>query len=146
MTISAVILDLDGILLDTEVVARKAWQKAADEFGFEFSEELYSKVVGRPVAECRDIFEAVLPDGVDYEQYLEQSDVLYFGEMDRNGISMVNGAAALLDWIEQSDLDAAIATSSNRDHAEFKLQKAGLAGRIDIMVTCDDVKARQAGT
>ncbi len=140
MSISAVILDLDGVLIDTESVARRAWFQAAVECGFQFSDELYAKVVGRPVASCRQIFQTVLPDGISFEHFLKCSDYLYHSEMERNGVAMMDGIPELLDWIEQIDLDKSIATSSEREAAEKKLELAGLSGRIEIMVTSDEVK------
>ena len=140
MSISAVILDLDGVLIDTESVARRAWFQAAVECGFQFSDELYAKVVGRPVDCCRQVFQPVLPDGISFKHFLKCSDHLYHSEMEQNGVAVMEGIPELLNWIEQTDLNKSIATSSGREAAEKKLELAGLSGRIEIMVTSDDVK------
>ena len=52
MSISAVVLDLDGVLIDTESIAFRAWQQAAEEFGFKISLEVYSRIIGRTVEAC----------------------------------------------------------------------------------------------
>ena len=140
MSISAVILDLDGVLIDTESVARRAWFQAAVECGFQFSDDLYANVVGRPVASCRQVVQSVLPDGISFEYFLKCSDHLYHSEMEQNGVAVMDGIPELLNWIEQTDLEKSIATSSGRESAEMKLELAGLSGRIEIMVTSDDVK------
>jgi len=140
MTITAVILDLDGVLIDTESVAKKAWFEAAVDCGFEFSEQLYTTMVGRPVESCRELIVPLLPEDVEIDQFMQRSAFLYFDEMERNGIQLVPGILALLDWVEEANLATAIATSSDRQHAQRKLRMAGLENRISTMITCNDVK------
>lgn len=48
----AVIFDMDGLIIDTEVVARTAWQKAAAELGYLMDDDLYSRFVGRRTRDC----------------------------------------------------------------------------------------------
>ncbi len=140
MTVNAIILDLDGVLIDTETIARKAWFQAARDCDFEFSDQLYANMVGRPVALCRNIIQPNLPEHVDIDVYMQRSEYLYRADMDKNGIQLIQGVPELLDWIENSGLSAAIATSSTRDHAHQKIRIAGLGNRINTIVTCDDVQ------
>lgn len=140
MSISAVILDLDGVLIDTESLALRAWQQAAKEFGFNLSLEDYSKFIGRTVEAGRaEIFE-IIPDKSAIDQYMKRSDDLYFDTMEREGIRLMPGVLELLDWVEQTGLHHTVATSSDRVHAEWKIQLAGLAERIGEFVTCNDVQ------
>jgi phosphoglycolate phosphatase-like HAD superfamily hydrolase len=44
--VAGVILDMDGLLLDTELVYRKAFIAAAARLGFDMSEDLYQGMVG----------------------------------------------------------------------------------------------------
>ncbi len=140
MNVTAVIFDLDGVLIDTESVAQKSWYQAAKDFGFEFSAELYADMVGRPVELCRELIKPNLPEGINIDEYMHRSEHLYTDTMERDGVQLIQGVPDLLKWIEQSGLAVAIATSSQRDNAHKKIQMAGLQGKIEIIVTCDDVK------
>ncbi len=141
MSISALILDLDGVLIDTETVGRRAWHRAANEMGFEFSEKNYAKLVGRSIKSCRKIIKTILPAAIDFNEYMARSNSIYHDEMERNGISIMSGVTELLQLIEHLDLDAAIATSSSRDTAERKIEISGLSGCFETMITSDDVKS-----
>ena len=44
---SAVIFDVDGLLLDTERLMSNIWKRVSKEFGFELTDELYSAMIGR---------------------------------------------------------------------------------------------------
>ena len=140
MNISAFILDLDGVLIDTESVAQKAWYQAAKDLGFEFFDELYANMMGRPVERCRELIEPHLPEGINIDQYMQQAEHLYTDTMERNGIQLIAGVSDLLYWINQSGYAVAIATSSQRDNALKKIAIAGLQNKIEVVVTCDDVK------
>ena len=47
--IKAVLFDMDGTVLDTEPMYKRAWKAAFDSAGYEFSEELFNKCVGLSV-------------------------------------------------------------------------------------------------
>ena len=44
---AGVIFDMDGLMLDTERIARIAWQEAALLFGHRMSDELFASLIGR---------------------------------------------------------------------------------------------------
>lgn len=140
MTISAVILDLDGVLIDTESLALKVWQQAAADFGFNVSTEVYSRIIGRTVEAGRAEILKIIPDKSAIDQYMRHSDVLYFETMEQEGIQLMPGVLELLDWIDKAGLKHTVATSTARAHAEWKIQAAGLAERIGNFICCDDVK------
>ena len=43
----AIIFDMDGLLIDTERLALKAWQLAGADFGFPINDEVFIRMVGR---------------------------------------------------------------------------------------------------
>jgi beta-phosphoglucomutase-like phosphatase (HAD superfamily) len=51
----AVIFDMDGLILDSEVVYRTAWQQSAAELGYRMSDDLYTSFAGRRTVECEAI-------------------------------------------------------------------------------------------
>ena len=59
MNLQAVILDMDGLMLDTEPLYKRAWQRAARHVGFEISDELCTSFSGKS---DRDSEEALLQE------------------------------------------------------------------------------------
>src|SRR5262249_33681032 len=61
--VEAVIFDMDGLLLDSERLYRKAVVECTAHMGFEFREEFYAGMVGIPWKDC----EIVLQDRLGLE-------------------------------------------------------------------------------
>ena len=140
MKLSGVILDLDGVLIDTESISKRAWVQAAEEFGFIFSDLLYSKIAGRSVLSARREIEEETEGFIDLESYIERSTFLYNEEMNCNGVQMMIGVLELLEFLDQAKLSAAIATSTSRFQADRKLDRSGLQGKIKVIVTGDQIE------
>ncbi len=137
MKISGVILDLDGVLIDTESISRMAWMRAASEFGFEIPETLYQKIVGYSVADARKEISTLTNGRIDMDNYMERSAAIYYDEMRSNGVGLMPGVPELLEYLQHRELKLAIATSTIQEQAEWKLKKSGLLGAIDDVITGD---------
>ena len=55
---AAVILDMDGLLLDTEPLAMRAWSEAAARLGVTFDDALVHRMIGRNFADCSMLLRA----------------------------------------------------------------------------------------
>lgn len=137
MIVTGVILDLDGVLIDTESISRKAWLQAAAEFEFDFPESFYSKIVGHSVQSARKEIEAMTDGRIDMDRYMARSADIYNGEMHNKGVDLLPGVPELLDFLSQNELKTAIATSTTWDQADWKLKKCGLYGVIADVITGD---------
>src|SRR5687767_1834496 len=52
MKITAVVFDMDGLMLDTEPLYKAAWQQSSAELGFDLDDRAYSVMIGRPNEDC----------------------------------------------------------------------------------------------
>ena len=104
MKLSAVILDFDGVLIDTETISRNAWMQAASEFGFEFPESLYEEIVGNSVLAARKRITEFVDGLIDMDQYMDRSAAIYNGTMATNGIDVMPGVIELIEFIREHNL------------------------------------------
>jgi len=136
--LQAVILDMDGLMLDTESIYKRAWETAASELGYAFEDELYLTCLGQPLQAC----EAVLKRfGKDFplDDFRTRWQVLWKSEVESSGISTKPGLEDLLEDLKNNGIPAAVATSSGKDYANFSLQKAQLHDQFEIIVSGDQV-------
>jgi len=135
----AVIFDMDGLMLDTERVARIAWQRAAMDLGFPISDELYASILGRDVRDTETILVNALGPTFSYatlrEHYLKRFNEL----VEKHGIATKPGLIPLLDYLGQKGIRTSVATSTGRDRALSRLKSAGVLERFRHVVTGDEV-------
>ncbi len=140
MDIRAVVLDMDGLMLDTEPIYKATWQQAALELGFDFNDPWYSRLTGRPNPDCER--EIVLRFGSEFpmERFRARWQELWRSSVNDRGIPTKPGLLEFLSFVEEQALLTAVATSTGAAYAESSLRTAGLDGRFDVVVTGDQVK------
>jgi beta-phosphoglucomutase-like phosphatase (HAD superfamily) len=142
MPFTAIIFDMDGLMLDTEVLYRSAWQGAARACGFDLSHAGYAELIGlgRHEAEAK----LARRFGPSFSVQTFASDwERRWAEQTRSTIPIKAGLIELLDWVDAQRVPFAVATSTDAEYAAACLRKAGLADRIDCLVTGDQVRARK---
>jgi len=137
--LSAVILDLDGLMLDTEPIARQAWQRAASERGYIIDDSLYNRIIGRTPRDTKRLLVDALGDRFPYrEARLSQQE--YFEQaIEKGKLESKPGLHKLLQAIDDLKLRNAIATSSHRASALRKLSAAGLQNTFETIVCGEEV-------
>ena len=138
-TVNAVLLDMDGTLLDTEKVYFDSLVAALNACGYSDGVgALCHSMVGLPGPVCeamlRDHYGAAFPMAGVNQAFLDHRD-----EMMRAGLPLKTGTLALLDALVAADCPTAIVTSSSRRGAERNLALAGIRDRFDTLLTLDDV-------
>ncbi len=140
MKISAVILDMDGLMLDTERLARIAWDRAMADWGRSIPDEVYYRLIGRSVRDVGALLREALTADLPFEEIAERKRQYIDEAIARHGIPVKPGVFELLDWTEQVGLKKATATSTFREVAMHKLALTGLENRFDAIVCGDDVR------
>lgn len=136
---TAILFDMDGLMIDTERMAQRAWQQAGAEFGFTLPAALYLQAVGRTAPATEALFRAGL--GADFPfaaVYARKQHYLYTA-IEEEGIPTKPGLLELLDRVERREIAKAVATSTARVLAIKKLTAAKLLRRFDTMVCGDEV-------
>ncbi len=130
ITCSALLFDMDGVLIDSTPAVARVWSRWAIGHGFD-PETIVRKAHGRPsIATIRDL----LPHA-DHEA---ENREVESGELaDMNGVVFLPGARELLSVLPPGRWT--IVTSCTRPLAEARLRAAGLP-IPQRLVTCDDVK------
>ena len=136
-TIAAVVFDMDGLLIDSEVLVRAGIQRAAREVGHDFPDALFARTIGRSdaayLASVREHFGPDFP----MERFREAEARGIAAEL-AGGIALKTGVVELLDHLDRLSLPRAVATSSLRASAERHLGEHGLFERFDAVVTRED--------
>jgi beta-phosphoglucomutase-like phosphatase (HAD superfamily) len=137
---SAIIFDMDGLVLDTETTYFIAWQQAAASMGYTLSDGFCASLSGlsgeagtqKLLAECGADFELSTfkhAAGLHWHDYVKQ-----------HGIAVKHGFHDLLALIVQHDIPYCLATNSRTINALECLALAGLPEVFDLIISRDDVQ------
>lgn len=135
----AVILDLDGLILDTEPTYRRAWQQAACELGLTLTETWLAQLSGLSIDAVEQALRQTLGAGFDPKLFHAVSARIWQEQIARGGIPVRPGYSALLAALRRPALPYALATNSHRPHAEYCLRLAGIDKDFPVLVTRSEV-------
>jgi HAD superfamily hydrolase (TIGR01509 family) len=137
--VDAVLLDMDGTLLDTEKVYFESLVAALNTCGYgQDAVALCHSMIGLPGSVCeamlRDHHGPKFPMAEVSQAFIDNRDAMM-----RSGLPLKPGTLALLDGLAAANCTMAIVTSSSRHGAERNLTLAGIRDRFDTILTLDDV-------
>jgi len=135
----AVILDMDGLMLDTEGLAARAWTDAAALVGIRFDHAVTRHLIGRNFPDCAALIRAHHGEGYPVDDLMRAWHDAYDAIVDREGIALKPGLAELLAWLEDERIPKAVATSTRRSRAQAKLVHTGLFERFAALVGGDEI-------
>ena len=137
-----IIFDVDGLLLNTEFLWRKAWKDVAAKYGVPKFAEVFSKVVGISGSDVERVLNNELSD---VENRMELLDIARSvgTEYLENDIELMPGVTELLDVLENKDIRKAVATTTSRDATIKRLTKLGLINRFEYILCGDEVTKRK---
>lgn len=136
----AVIFDMDGLMLDTEPLAARAWLEAAKDIGISFDDGISPRLVGRNFADCRALISEHHGESYPTDVLMRRWHVTYDAIVAREGIMLKPGLLELLEWLESRDIRKAVATSTRRSRAIAKLLHTSLLERFATLVGGDEVQ------
>jgi HAD superfamily hydrolase (TIGR01509 family) len=137
--VRAVLLDMDGTLLDTERVYFDSLVTALGAFGYtDDVETLCHAMVGLPGPDCEAMLHARYGASFPLAD-VSKAFIACRDEIFEAGLPLKIGAVELLDALQNSECPMAIVTSSSRRAAEAHLTLAGIRERFETILTCDDV-------
>ena len=136
---AAVIFDMDGLLLDTEPLAARAWADAAAALDVDFDSALALSMVGRNFPDCVTMVRAHYGAGYPVDALLDRWHTAYDTIIAREGLQVKPGAIELIDWLERNAIPRAVATSTRRERARAKLVHTSLLPRFRDIVGGDEV-------
>lgn len=136
----AVILDMDGLMLDTEIMEYRAWQRACADFGWSFSREQHLQVLGRNHRDAEAAMAAWWRAAPASRGSLEEIRDRAAGYFRQREITVKDGLPELLAWAGRERVPVAVASSSSRTTITDRLRGAGVGEPIRIIAGGDEVR------
>ena len=139
-TFEAIIFDMDGLLLDSERMAYNAFQQTCRQFELGDRNELYMQCIGTNADATKKILSEGLGDDVEFDHFWKICRATYHEAIATKGIPLKEGVTTLLEHISSLNIPAAIATSTQTDIAQTKLQNSGILDYFRIIIGGEQVR------
>lgn len=136
----AVVMDMDGLAVDTEEAYCSAWRAGASEFGCELSEEFCRGLFGRHADDVRDALIAACGERFDHARFADIAARHWYQHIRTRGVAPMPGLDQLLVLLGERRIPYALATNSDARYALEVLDAAGLRERFPVIVTRDQVR------
>lgn len=140
MKTKGIISDMDGVILDTEKLYVRFWREAAKFYGFEMTlnHALGIRSLSGKLAEGK--LQGWFGKAFSYEAVRQKRIELMDEFVEQNGIEPKPGAQKLLAYIKENGYALALATATPIDRASRYLEKVGLLGYFDRIVSAREVE------
>lgn len=146
MDIHAVVLDFDGLILDTEWPHYRSWCEQFEARGAELALDRWVTKVGShpsmqddPFDPCAEL-EALIGRQLDHDEVRAEQQARWFAMLDAAGPRP--GIVELIDAADQRGLPLGVASSSTRGWVTRHLERLELMGRFRVVLGRDDVGGR----
>jgi HAD superfamily hydrolase (TIGR01509 family) len=135
---TAVIFDCDGTLVDSEPLARLAWEQALTPYGYMLTDADAEASVGLPYPRVHAYFaaRAELPGA---EPFWTEFSGRLFALIDSSLVRFEDAVEAARA-LRARGVPVAVASSSPRDRLQRTLGRAGLLDAFDVVVSGDEVE------
>lgn len=134
-TITAVLFDMDGLVLDTEKLYTRFWQEAANALGYPMTKEqaLGMRSLNRGVGLAK--MQSYFGPEVDYDKIRNKRIELMDAFVEQEGVTLKPGIHELLAYLKEHGIKTAIATSSPLERTLLYLGSVGLEQSFDELVS-----------
>lgn len=134
-SITAILFDMDGLVLDTEKLYTRFWQEAANMLGYPMTKEqalgMRSLNRGAGLAKMQSYFGSE----VDYDAIRAKRIELMDTFVEKEGVTLKPGIRELLAYLKEQGIKTAIATSSPLERTVLYLTSVGLEKSFDELVS-----------
>jgi HAD superfamily hydrolase (TIGR01509 family) len=137
--IEALIFDMDGLLVDSELLAEGAMRRFLAAHGHEPRPEVHDRLLGRRVPEAIAIVAEAYALDLPQADLIRSYDDLRLEAL-RGNVRPMPGALEVVSFGQAAGLKLALASSGLRRHVDLSLAETGLAGKFLAEVTGDDVE------
>lgn len=137
--IEAIIFDLDGLMIDTEPLARQAWDRVLKEHGEELDDVTFTNMIGLRLKDSSRLVQEVYKLTISPSE-LARREEMHMAQRMAQGIPCMPGLRRLLGEIERREIPWAVATSSHRAYAVQALSQLDLLENCRAIAAGDEVE------
>jgi HAD superfamily hydrolase (TIGR01509 family) len=136
----AVIFDMDGLMVDSEPLARRAWERVLLDYGRNLDDVTFGRMVGLRLEESARLVQETYDLPADTAELGRKEEEAFGREMQATGVPAMPGLMRMVGELERRQIPWGVATSSHRAYALTVLEQLVLSGVCQAMAAGDEVR------
>ena len=137
--INCVLFDMDGTLLDSEVLTERGVTRLLNDSGLQPAELDMSRLHGITWGETERRLQEAFPALADRDLVTPLQDAFHLALVETPPPFIRGASEALLTACERFPARAGIVTSSNRRDVDLLVDRLNLQGRLGVIVSAEDI-------
>ena len=138
--IKVALIDMDGLLIDSEKVYCACWIQAARELGYSLDEERVLTLRSLDKTLANELFVGWFSDRTAYERVKTRRKEIMAAKIRQTPLQSKPGVRSLICELEKRGIKSAVVTASPQKRAQMHLESVGLNGLFETIITTEDVK------
>ena len=133
--ILGILFDMDGLVLDSEILYSRFWREACGWFGYEMDYEQSLQMRALNTRLGQEKIRSFFGEGADYTAIRSKRIALMDAYIEENGVALKPGIRELLAFAKSNGIRTAITSSSPMERIRSHLGRHGLDTAFDALVS-----------
>lgn len=137
--LTAVIFDMDGLMIDSERVTYEGYVAECKRLGYPMDKAFYRKILGLPRPSIMQCFHQQFGAAFPFDEVIQRVHAYMADQFATQGVPLKPGLLELLTYLRQTGIKTMVATSSNRQRVDQIFDQAGLHALFDDSICGNEV-------
>ena len=137
--IKAIIFDMDGLMIDSEIETFKGYKKILESYGYELSLDFFKTLLGNNMLSVKSKFIEYYGYDFPVDTIVKQLHDYLHVTFDTYGVPLKKGLLELLHYLKENGYKTIVATGSSKKRVKHILDKANISHLFDDCICGDEV-------
>ena len=138
--IKGIIFDMDGLMIDTEMLLQRFWCEAANEYGYPMKPEHSLKIRSLNAKLAEPMLKQLVCEDFEYQKVRKRRMELMNSYIEKNGVEEKEGLRELLAYLKEKNYTLAVATATDYERTKLYLESIGVFSYFSQVICGNMVK------
>lgn len=140
MMVKGIILDMDGVVVDSEPIHGKVVKQIFEQYGIDISQAEHETFIGGTSRAMWSTLKERFGLEVSVDELLKQDVEAYLKKLESlNHLTSIKGIIEILEMAQHKKITLCLASSATRANVNLVLQKLGIESYMEATVSGDEV-------